>query len=796
MDKSNSSNPSNGHNNGHRVNGYNLIELLTQRSNTMRSSGLEIDFRQIFAKVRHYKKEILFIVVVSAILSGIVAFSLPPIYRSQGSILITESKSQNPPSGSSGVSTIISNMYGIGLGNTIANELQILRSRTLAMELADKLMQERTMSNGQQYPVLWRKYEKDPALASQDTVAERIRGNIKFKQVDEKSDLVQITYESISPLEAARVVNLAMNTYTELSTRQNRKTAQAAVQFLQEEKKRIGKDLRASEQQLRDFMNEKKLIQLDSQTEELIRHIAELENNLQSVRVQQVAVMSAIEQYRNRINSIKPGLAEQYAEAIGPKMNRFQYQLAELETEKMLLISRNPGLENSPNPPHELRVLNDKITLLQKRVKELTEELIKQNDQYMGIIGGREGNVAQNIADIQGKLIELTAEQNQYKAQEAVLEERLKQERAIFDYLPANMMDLARLKRDVEINEQLFRTVSQQHAEMSLWEQTRFGPGRPVDYGFIPEKPVGPVKKLYLIVGIFFGMLVSIGYVGFQELVNTKIDSLEKLRSFDYPVLAAIPDIDQYIKKHRKGKLAIAVLGDKISTRLVTILDSLSQETEAFRRLKNNVIYSRSGVKTLMVTSYRKGEGKTTITGNLGVVLAESGKSVIIIDTDLRNPDMHAMFGLQRSPGIVEVLFDGDNLKNVIQRTAVSGLDILSAGRISSNPVIANQNARFHGLIEELKARYDYVLIDTAPFGILTDAANLIEKVDGTILVARFENTREDELAQTINNLRQVNGNILGTVMSAYDYDRSKDYYGKTYPTAYKEYFSDQESIN
>jgi uncharacterized protein involved in exopolysaccharide biosynthesis len=364
------------------------------------------------------------------------------------------------------------------------------------MEMADSLMQERLMKNGRQFPVLFKSYPEDSAMTVQDTVALRIRNKIQFTQVDREADMVEITYESPAPLEAAYIVNLAINIYSEISTRQNRSTANSAVEFLEKERNRIEGRLNTVESRLKEFMNREQLVQVDAQTEELIRRMAELESRKQEARTKLVAANSAIDQYKQRLNSIKPGLAKQYADAVGPNMVRLQYQVAELEIEKMQLLANNPGLKDRPNPPKELQELNQKIELYRNQIRGLTEDLISQSDQYVGFLGGGDGNVAQTITEINQKLIELQVEQQQYKAQVDVLDGQLNEQQQFFENLPDNMIELARLKRDVTINEELYLTVSKEYAGIVLWEQTQFWLGRPVDCGFGPEGTVKAEKGL------------------------------------------------------------------------------------------------------------------------------------------------------------------------------------------------------------------------------------------------------------------------------------------------------------
>lgn len=763
------------------------------------TNQFEFDIRMIWSILARHKVAILLITLVTTLVFGLIAYTLDPVYKSEGSILISESKAYSPPRGNS-ISAMLSNMYGIGRESTVSDELQILQSRSLSMEIAKKLLENPTMKNGKKYPVLWRKFPEDGTSTTPDTVAQRIQKNISFSQA-EKSNLITISYQSRSPFEAAKLVNLTMDTYTDFSSHQNRKSARSAVQFLQEEKKRIQNNLKKAEQSLRNFMNKEQLVELDAQTRELIKDIARLESEKQSIKAKLVANSSAIKQYEERLNNLKPQLVEKYTDAVIPKLDRFQYRLAELETEKMLMISRNPDLKDHPNPPEEFLQINKKIDDLKKDIRGITEKLVTQNSGFSGSLGSTSEDVANNISSMHNELIKLRVEQNQLEAQQEVINQRLNQEEAFFKELPNNMIELARLKREVEINEQLYRTVSEQHAEMKLWEQTRFGLGRPIDFGYVPEKPDGANQVLYLLAGFLFGGILGLGYTCAREFSNSTINRIAQVRKYNIPILGLTPDMKKYADGNQGKKSKADSEGGKVSERLPTLLDSYSTDAEAFRRIGNNVIYARPTKKsqTLMITSYGKEEGESEVSANLAIALAEMGRKVLLIDTDFRKPTLHTMFGLNESPGITESL-SGEAAKNTtIQRTLAPKLDLLTPGRKPSNPILINQSTATHDLIDSFKEGYDHIILKSTPFGILTDATPLIPLTDGVIVVGKFDKTREDEFGELIQNLQEVNATILGAVLTEFKYEESLDYYTgytRSYRRAYEDYFSKQDKNN
>lgn len=753
----------------------------------------EIDIKQILSLILRYKWVIIGSVLVTTVLAGIYAFHKTPVYESSGTLIISNNNTYS--NANSDLSSLVTNMYGIGVGNKILDEIQVLQSRTLAKDIAKKLEKNIYMPNGRIYPLLWRAFPEDSSITTADTVAQRIEKNLKISQINQQSDAISITFDSFSPIEAAKIVDLTMSTYSTLSTDQNRYVAGSALVFLKHERNRIKSKLDSAEVALQNFMNHKKLVDLDDQTQQLIQTITQLQQQREQVEVQRVAANASIKEYNAQMDSLRPGLPRQYAEALAPTLTRYQYQLAELQTKRMLLLSKNPSLKKDPDSLPEYQDLSDQISMLRQQIKKMTAQLVnKSNDQFLGFLGNPSGGIAQQVVTLNQNLIQAEIQKKQYDAQAKVLDGQLAKLNTFFDNLPDNMIQLARLKRNVSINEQLYLTVAQQTAQMALWQQTQAGLGRIVDHGYIPNKPIKPKKKLYVLIGFILGLVLSVGGVFIKETFTTEITSAEDIKKKKVPVLAVIPDMTEIKKKEFKNKGFISVKGKNISTEMITLLDSISPIAESFRRLQSNIVYSQPDhpVHTLLITSANKGEGKTTLIGNLAVSLAESGKKVLIVDCDLRRPRVHKLFDLKLTPGIVEVLFEDIEVDEVIQSTIISNVNILTTGKHPPNPETIIRSEKLMQLIQSLKTKYDYVLIDTPPYGIITDAAPLIQLVDGVMITVRFNKSKEPELEHVLENLHNIKANIIGCALIGYDYSKSSDYYYTSgyYKEAYKTYYS------
>lgn len=205
--------------------------------------------------------------------------------------------------------------------------------------------------------------------------------------------------------------------------------------------------------------------------------------------------------------------------------------------------------------------------------------------------------------------------------------------------------------------------------------------------------------------------------------------------------------------------------------------DPKSIAAESYRTLRTNIQYSSfdKEYRVIVVTSSEPGEGKSTTSGNLALSLAQSEKKAILIDCDMRKPSIHKKFKISNIYGLSDVLVGKETLDDATSKRG--NLTILTAGKIPPNPSEMLGSKAMSNLLEELKKDFDYIILDTPPVQAVTDSQILSTKADGTILVVRAERTKKDSVQNSINLLKKVNANIIGTVLNGVDNNRNKYFY-------------------
>jgi non-specific protein-tyrosine kinase len=289
----------------------------------------------------------------------------------------------------------------------------------------------------------------------------------------------------------------------------------------------------------------------------------------------------------------------------------------------------------------------------------------------------------------------------------------------------------------------------------------------------VPHSPVSPNKVRDGILGLLAGLALGVGFAFLRERLDDRVKSRAELeRRMGAPVIAAVPRVPGW----RRGEEA----------HLIMRSDPKNPVSEAYRTLGTNIQYmaSKQDLRVLMITSSMGGEGKSTTSSNLAVVLAQAGKRVILISADLRRPRLHAFFGLRNEAGLSNVLADGLSLAQVARDPGIPNLRVISGGFIPQDPAALLGSPRATRFIESLREVADFILIDTPPVLAVADASILAPLVDGTLFVLDVQHSSRSAMQQSRDQLENAGANLIGVVYNNFDPGQ-----GGAYPYAYTYYY-------
>lgn len=213
--------------------------------------------------------------------------------------------------------------------------------------------------------------------------------------------------------------------------------------------------------------------------------------------------------------------------------------------------------------------------------------------------------------------------------------------------------------------------------------------------------------------------------------------------------------------------------------------------SENFRMLRTNIhlALKEHSCGSILITSAGPGEGKSTITANLGVVMAQAGKNVLLIDSDLRNPTMHEFFAVENNRGLTNLLVQKDcDISSIVRSTGIKGLSLIPSGPIPPNPSELLGSTTMKDLLKKASVQYDTVLLDVPPIIPVADTVVLAPLVDGVLLVVKSESTVVDKIKMAKSQLEMADASILGVVLNEVKVGK-EDY-------RYYQYYSDYDNIN
>lgn len=355
------------------------------------------------------------------------------------------------------------------------------------------------------------------------------------------------------------------------------------------------------------------------------------------------------------------------------------------------------------------------------------------------------------------------------------------------------------LSYNPKASEELYQILLKKLQELDVTRDVSAYNIRIIEQAIASSKPARPNKRLNVIIGLLMGFVMGTGLAFFREYLDTTIKTVEELKnSFNLPVLGMIPSIDS---GNAKPKSTAQLFWDRLTGKNKKIVDTVKNEVtdelkfqvhrlasaeqlkapiaEAYRTLRTNLQFIQvdKPLKTLLITSSIRGEGKTTTSVNLGIILAQTGKKILIVDTDLRRPRIHKAFHTGREVGLTNLLLGESCLEDVVIQTDVPNLTILPCGPLPPNPAELISSERMKKLIKYMESKYDMVLFDSPPLVAVTDAALLSADVDGIILVVEAGALPRELFKQGLERLTNVKANILGGVLNNVNLQKGSQYY-------------------
>lgn len=355
--------------------------------------------------------------------------------------------------------------------------------------------------------------------------------------------------------------------------------------------------------------------------------------------------------------------------------------------------------------------------------------------------------------------------------------------------LEVNLLEIeyTQLVRTQENNEKLYGVVLERTTETDLTRMLRTTHVRIVDRALQPGEPVTPRVAVNLGVGAGAGVLLGLLIAVLLGRLDRRVKSPRDVEQQGLTLLGVVPaiastDPGPYAPKGRRR--GAQPTGD-FNPDLVTHTHPMSSVAENCRTIRTNLMFAgETPVRSLCVSSANPKEGKTTVTANLAISLAQSGKRVLVVDTDMRRPRVHRALGVSGKRGLTSIIVGEAKLEDVVQDPGIPNLSVLACGPIPPNPAELLHREKFLAVIRETRDKYDMVLFDSPPLSAVSDAAVLAPQVDGMLIVVRANATTRDAIRLVLRQVRDVGARVVGGVLNGLDPRATGDrdyyyYYGR-----------------
>lgn len=664
----------------------------------------------------------IFLLLFLTIFSGVAlyTFLMKPIYGANSTLYVKDDK------GSKG--GILGELAMLNSSNPLDAEIEILKSRTNAEEVVKRLS-------------LDQKSGQEPNF---NATVDGLRKAIKVSEVGKKTNIINVSYTNTDPVLARDIVNTLVQVYLDQSLSSKTEEASRTVTFIEEQLKGTRHELEQSEKNLQSYKSSTGVVKLDTEAEELIKKLSDIEKERAAVilqRKQAEFALTALQEAARKGQTYAPvGFRDD------PQISAMANRLTDLVVQKGALISGNT--ENHP----QVKALQSQIDELQRKIQS-TYETARRN------LGRQEISIEQQIKQYEDKL----------------------------RTLPATERDLAGLMRFSKVNADIYTFLLQKHEEARIAKASTISNIRVVDPAITPDNPLKPQKKKNLLLGLILGLMAGVGAVFFIEYLDDTIKGPEEAqRVIGAPILALIPFIDS--DEEQKSDLHTAI---------ITHLRPKSAIAEAFRSLRTSLHFSAINreKQVLIITSTFPGEGKSTIAANLAITLSQTGARVLVIDGDMRRSSLHSKFKHSKVPGLSELLAGDVASASVLHDTGIPNLSLITAGTTPPNPAEILGSEKMTDLLTALRAQYDHIIIDAPPVLAVTDAPLLTSRCDLVLVVLETERVPVKAARRMVEMLANVQAPVGGVVIN--DKINSSmeryGYYGRNYST-YDYYAEDEAS--
>jgi polysaccharide biosynthesis transport protein len=695
-------------------------------------------------------------------IATLVIFLMTPIYKATTTLQITQENSGPSLSEGDALSFL---KGGQDQGKFQETQYSILTGRGVAARVIKAL----NLQDTPEFKALAAKDPNAPAEKLQSDMIDLFLDRLVVNQVKD-TYLVQVAYKSQDRELAKKVTEALGREYMQLAIDSRAQSFVLVKEWLYKQLAQMTVMVQASQKNLYEFGQKHDFYSLEDKDNIVIQKYIEMGGLLTKAQSERLAKEAQYEQIK-----------EKGADATPITNNPL---IMNLRQELVAQRAKVSGMNRTflPGHPH-LQVERAKLSEME----------------------GRLGTEVQRITK------SIKAEYETSVKAETFLNQAFKESKGELAKLQNNLADFEILKRGAQSTEKLYKSLLERMGETTIASTMVAGTVGVIDPPEAPFVPYLPKPLLFLSLSGVMGLFLGVGLAFIVEHMDSSIKTTEDIeRVIQLPSLGMIPLCVKGSAKMTDGQSAGKVTG--LLSRLrnyrsqlipmddldkVMVKHPRSAMAEAIRQLRTSLMLSVSGgtPEVIVVSSPHPREGKSTVTMNLAMALAQDGRRVVVLDCDLRRPRLHQIFGLENSPGLTNFLAGSSDLETIIKSTGVDNLFLIPAGPTPPNPAELLNSQAYKNILQELRGKFNNIIIDSPPTLGFADARVIAQQADGVLLVAKHQSTSREAGKLARQYMSQVNARILGMVLNQLGTRdlRRHDLYSQKYYDRY--YGADQNDV-
>jgi capsular exopolysaccharide synthesis family protein len=592
------------------------------------------------------------------------------------------------------------------------------------------------------------------------------KGNLTVTQVP-SSRIIEIHYRSPDRELAAKVVNTLMSSYVEQNFKTKFESTMQISDWLSKQLVDLQIKVETSEEKLVKFQKDHDILGIDEKQNIVTSKLDELNKSLtvaESDRMQKESI------YR-LVQTSDPATAAMVALQVqGERSGANQAGL----------------LERLRSQQADLKI---QVAQLNTQFGPSYPKVVQLNNQLQEISGQMQAEMGKIIDQVKGDYLASLQHEN-------LLKEAMENQKGEANKLNESTIEYSLLKRDVDTNRSLYEGLLQKLKEAGVSAGLHSNNFRIVDVARPPVRPSEPNIPRNLGFAFALGLTSGLGLAFLLETLDSTVHTPEQAQALSgLPSLGMIP-LGSLVDNIPGAKPALATTSSKEFVELVTMGRPQSQMAESYRALRTSLLLTSLGAppKVILITSALPQEGKTTTSMNTSIVLAQKGGKVLIIDADMRRPSIHKALGMGPRTGLSNVLTGSATLEQgIVQSSILPSLDVMAAGTPPPNPAELLASTQMRDLLQELRGRYDHIVIDTPPTLSVTDAVIMSTQADTVVLVIRSGQTTKQALRRARDLLMRVNARVAGVLLNAADLKSADYYYYYEYRSEYSNRYYRQD---